>query len=78
MTEIRKGYCSGCPYDWGAPMTDYAYNLGCLPHVAEILEHVGTGAWPCHAEPDKVCCGFAARHREQIHGELKPMKGVHS
>jgi hypothetical protein len=78
MTEIRKGYCPGCPYDFGAPATEMAFNLGCLPGVGEIKAHVGDGAWPCHASPHKVCCGFAADCPSQINGTLRPMDGVHS
>jgi hypothetical protein len=78
MTEIRKGYCPGCPYNFGEQTTEMAFNLGCLPGIGEIAEHVGDGAWPCHAEPEKVCCGFAAHCPEQITRTLRSMAGVHS
>lgn len=77
MAAIRKGYCSGCPYDYGQPATEAAYNWGCLPSVAEIAQHVDGGAWPCHADPDKVCCGFASQNPTKILSELRPMPGVH-
>jgi hypothetical protein len=63
MTAIRKGYCEGCPFDFGKPATETAYNLGCLPGTGEVnamCAENGT-AWACHNEPDKVCCGHAAR-----------------
>ena len=77
MNEIRKGFCKGCPYDYGQPETEMAYNLGCLPTTGEIIKHVGDGAWPCHEDPDKVCCGFASQHKDKIHGPLCLMDDVH-
>lgn len=73
---VRKGYCEGCPFDHGAFMTEYAFNLGCLPSVREVrdlCEANGT-AWACHSEPEKVCCGDA-RNRDR---PLQYMEGVHS
>lgn len=78
MTEVRKGYCEGCPFAGWQESTVQAYNWGCLPSVPELNQHVGDGAWPCHDEPQKVCCGFAAQSPEKINRELRPMEGVHS
>ena len=78
MNQVRRGYCEGCPYDHGKGATEMAYNLGCLPGALEIAEHIGDGAWPCHAEPDKVCCGFVAQRPDRIGAELRPMEGVHA
>lgn len=75
---VRKGYCAGCPWDYGHPATEMAYNLGCLPSIAEATKHAGDGAWPCHSEPGKVCCGFAASNPDKINAELRPMGGVHA
>ena len=75
MQTVRKGYCVGCPFDYGAEATEYAFNLGCLPgadEVGELCEANGT-AWACHSEPDKVCCGHAARRDKP----LQHMEGVH-
>jgi len=77
MTEIKKGYCAGCPYDYGKPDTEMAFNLGCLPSIATINSHVADGAWPCHSEPSKVCCGFAACNPAKVNRALRPMQGVH-
>jgi hypothetical protein len=76
MTEIRRGYCDGCPFNWGHPATETAYNLGCLPSTGEIATLCETKqtAWACHSEPDKVCCGHASRREYP----LQHMEGVHS
>lgn len=73
--EVRKGYCEGCPFDYGKPMTEYAFNLGCLPGTVEVRELCETNdtAWACHSEPDKVCCGDAKRRDKP----LQHMEGVH-
>jgi hypothetical protein len=76
MTEVRKGYCDGCPFDFGKPATEAAYNLGCLPSVWEVdvlclMKHT---AWACHSEPNKVCCGHAGRRSLP----LQHMEGVHA
>lgn len=75
MSEVRKGYCVGCPFDYGKPVTEAAYNLGCLPSTSEIttLCDARGAAWACHSEPHKVCCGHAGRrglplqHQEGVH-----------
>jgi len=75
MADVRKGYCEACPFDYGKPATEMAYNLGCLPDVGEIAalcEPAGT-AWACHSEPGKVCCGHAARRNMP----LQHIEGVH-
>jgi hypothetical protein len=75
MSAVRKGYCPGCPFNVGEPDTEEAYNLGCLPHTGELgslCRENGT-AWACHSEPDKVCCGHAARRNMP----LQHMDGVH-
>lgn len=76
MTDVRKGYCGGCPFDLGKPATEMAYNLGCLPGIGEIagICEPNNTAWACHSEPDKVCCGHAARR----HMPLQHMEGVHT
>lgn len=76
MTDVRKGYCPGCPFDYGQPATEAAYNLGCLPttgEIGELCEANGT-AWACHSEPDRVCCGHAGRRDLP----LQHMTGVHA
>ena len=73
---VRKGYCDGCPFDYGNIHTENAYNWGCLPseYEANTLCETNETAWACHSEPDKVCCGHAARrslplqHMEGVHG----------
>lgn len=76
MTEVRKGYCNGCPFNVGHPATEMAYNLGCLPSTGEIaaLCERNNTAWACHSEPGKVCCGDAARRDKP----LQHVDGVHS
>jgi hypothetical protein len=76
VAEVRKGYCGGCPFDYGQPATENAYNWGCLPgvdEIAAICRPNGT-AWACHSQPHKVCCGHAARRNMP----LQHMEGVHS
>jgi hypothetical protein len=73
--EVRRGYCDGCPYNFGHPATEMAYNLGCLPTTGEIealCAELNT-AWACHSEPRKVCCGHAKRRALP----LQHMRGVH-
>ena len=76
MASVRKGHCPGCPFDVGQPATEAAHNLGCLPSIPEIAELCGESgtAWACHSEPDKVCCGHAARRNMP----LKRVAGIHS
>lgn len=80
MSEIRRGMCAGCPYDVGRPDTEAAYALGCLPGVSEVAQvcRENDTAWACHADPDKVCCGFAGAHKDRIGKPLERQKGVHS
>lgn len=76
MQNVHKGYCSGCPFNYGHPDTEYAYNLGCLPgtgFVNELCEGFDT-AWACHSEPSMVCCGHAHRRDKP----LQHMEGVHN
>lgn len=72
---IRKGHCDGCPFDYGQPATEMAYNLGCLPSAGEVVEmcRANGTAWACHTEPDKVCCGHAVHHGKP----LQHVEGVH-
>ena len=35
--KLHKGYCSGCPFNYGDPATETAWNLGCLPGSHEVL-----------------------------------------
>lgn len=79
MGEIHRGHCEGCPYDWGQPATEMAYNLGCLPSVGELEAQCASEgkAWACHADPDKVCCGFAAANKGDISKPLLNIAGVH-
>lgn len=75
MTEIRKGYCPGCPFDYGKEATETAYNLGCLPSIGEIREHCGeTHSWPCHSDSSLVCSGDAVNRDKP----LKIMEGIHN
>lgn len=76
MADVRKGYCEGCPFDFGQPATEMAYNLGCLPSTGEVAALCGRNgtAWACHSEPNKVCCGHAARRNMP----LQHMEGVHT
>lgn len=77
--EIKKGYCEGCPYDYGQEMTEYAYNMGCLPSTETIgfACHVTNKAWACHSEPEKVCCGYAARNKDNVDKKLLTVDGIH-
>lgn len=80
MADIHKGYCHGCPFDWGAPGTEAAYNLGCLPSAGEVsarCEAVGK-SWACHSEPNKVCCGYAAIHPSRTDLPLMIEIGIHA
>lgn len=78
MAKIRRGYCRGCPYDYGQPATELAYNLGCLPTPGEIRDKVGPSlAWACHDEPDKVCCGYATTDHNATTKPLYIEAGVH-
>ena len=78
MTEIRKGMCVGCPWDYGAEMTEQAYNWGCLPSTYEATQWSKSEgkAWACHSEPDKMCCGYAAENKSD-HGKPLFVNGVH-
>lgn len=75
MTTPRKGYCEGCPFNVGHPITEMAFNYACLPGVGEInaLCDENATAWACHSEPNKVCCGHAARRALP----LQHVEGVH-
>ena len=65
--KIKKKYCEGCPYDYGHPATEMAYNLGCLPSIAEINAKVGDGqALACHSEPGSMCCGWVSENKEKL------------
>lgn len=72
---VRKGYCYGCPFDVGKEATEYAFNLGCLPGIGEVRDLCAKNgtSWACHSEPEKVCCGDAARRDKP----LQYMEGVH-
>lgn len=74
---IRKNYCEGCPYDYGQPATEMAYNLGCLPSIAEINSKTTDKSWACHSNSNEVCCGFASFHKERIDMPLLLEKGIH-
>jgi len=69
---IRRGMCYGCPWDYGSEGTETAYNLGCLPSIAEAtqLSKAAGKAWACHEDPDLMCCGYAAQNREDHGAEL--------
>lgn len=75
---IRKGYCYGCPFDYGAEATEMAYNLGCLPSANEAsqLSKRAGQAWACHENPDLMCCGYAAENR-QDHDKPLYRDGTH-
>jgi len=78
--EVRKGMCPGCPWNYGDEATETAYNLGCLPHISEATRaaEAAGGAWACHSEPNKVCCGYAAQEKGRINLPLYTEPGVHS
>ena len=78
--KIRKGHCSGCPYDYGQQATEMAYNLGCLPSVGELEAQCSAEnkAWACHDAPEQVCCGFAASRKADIGKVLLNVPGIHS
>lgn len=80
MAEIRKGMCSGCPWNYGDPSTEMAYNLGCLPSIAEATQSAKSEgkAWACHSEPEKVCCGFAGQEKNMVDKPLYVEEGTHS
>ena len=78
-TAVMKTMCPGCPFDWGKPMTEEAFNLGCLPGQAEIMElcertHT---VWACHSAPDLICCGFADVGEVAPEAGLCHLEGVH-
>lgn len=77
---IMKRMCEGCPYDYGAPATEMAYNYGCLPSVAEAnaLCQENDSAWACHSAPDAVCAGYAEDFPARVRRPLQRMEGVHS
>ena len=79
MSIIRKGMCPGCPWNYGDPATEAAYNLGCLPSIAAATQAAKEEgkAWACHSEPDKVCCGYAAQEHEDHTIPLLLLPGVH-
>jgi len=80
MSQIRKGYCDGCPFNYGNPATEMAYNLGCLPSTHEVMRdsEAAGKAWACHSEPEKVCCGFAATAPDKVTLPLLHVDGVHA
>ena len=75
---IRKGMCPGCPWNYGDPSTEMAYNLGCLPSIHEATKwsKEQDKSWACHSEPDKVCCGFAAQEKD-FPKNLLIIRGIH-
>jgi hypothetical protein len=78
--EIRKGMCEGCPWNYGHPATEMAYNWGCLPSIGEATQSakkVGK-SWACHSEPHKVCCGFAAQEKGSQNRPLYVEVGTHA
>jgi hypothetical protein len=77
---IHKGHCYGCPFDYGQPGTEMAYNLGCLPSVSDIEQSTQeTGkAWACHEDPSQVCCGYAGAHKDRVNLPLLTIDGVHA
>lgn len=77
--EVKKSYCSGCPYDFSKEATEMAYNLGCLPTTGEISFacQVTGKSWACHSEPNKVCCGYAAHNPDRIELPLLNVEGIH-
>lgn len=80
MTAVMKKCCGGCPFDYGQPATEMAYNLGCLPstyEVAQQCEANGT-AWACHSAPRAVCAGYAEEFQDRIALPLQHEDGVHT
>jgi len=78
MTDIRKGMCPGCPWDYGSELTEQAYNWGCLPSTSEATQwsKAEGKAWACHSEPNKMCCGYAAENKGD-HGKPLFTNGTH-
>ena len=79
MAKITKKMCKGCPFNYGDPSTEMAYNLGCLPSTWEVsvLCRDNKTAWACHSAPNHVCAGFAEDHPTQTKLPLHHMEGVH-
>jgi hypothetical protein len=79
MASIHKGYCPGCPYDYGNPLTETAYNLGCLPGIGEIEDQCDREgrAWACHETGTDVCCGYAAANKAKVERPPLWIEGIH-
>ena len=77
--KIRKGMCYGCPWNYGDPATEEAFNLGCLPGVGNATKWSKNEnkSWACHSEPDKVCCGYAGQEKN-FSDELLIVEGIHT
>ncbi len=77
---IMKRMCGGCPYDYGAPETEMAYNYGCLPSVAEVnaLCRDSGSAWACHSAPGAICAGYAEDFPDRVGLRLQIVDGVHA
>ena len=76
---VMKKPCIGCPFDWGLPATEMAYNLGCLPSIHEVAvkcDQNGT-TWACHSAPAAVCSGYAEMFPDRVTLPLQHEDGVH-
>lgn len=80
MSIAMKKACHGCPFDVGMPATEMAYNLGCLPSIAEVTRDCQTAgkAWACHSAPRTVCAGYAEAFPERVGLPLLTIEGVHA
>lgn len=76
---VMKKMCQGCPFDVGHPSTEMAYNLGCLPGIAEIISTCNdfNTAWACHSSRTAVCAGYAEAFPDQVTRDLELQEGIH-
>lgn len=76
---VMKAMCPGCPFNYGDEATEMAYNLGCLPSIAEVatLCAGNATAWACHSSPACVCGGYAETFPERVALPLQHQDGVH-
>lgn len=79
MNKVVKKPCIGCPFDYGHPATEMAYNLGCLPTTGEVHQGCEENGqtWACHSAPKAVCHGYAEMYPERNNLPLRVIEGVH-
>ena len=66
VNDIDDNDCPACPFNCGNYKSDYAFNMGCLPSVSEIIDiKLKTNEnWSCHSDTNKICKGFAQYCKE--------------